>query len=253
MIATRRGTVVVVLASVLLVARTVTAQPGPTVVAVPPLAAEAKSYLDAGLALFDQGQFDEAVAQLRLAVAAQRHPDIYYALGQAERKRGDCEKALAYFRSGLGFDLSEVRREAFRIQIERCEPPRSAPVPANPTPAGTVIEPPATRVIYVPAPSRRNWLGHALTAGGVAFTITGTVIYLRARGTIDDASFDYAHFAEAQHARTSAQVGLIVGGIGSALLGAGMLRYLTFDAGNVAVTADVATPGTSYLLIHGRF
>ncbi len=225
----------------------------------PVMAPEAKRYLDAGLKLFDAGKLGEAIVQLRLALSVQRHPDILYALGQAERKHGDCDKAVPHFKAAAEFELSNVAREAVRIQIERCEPDRSPNAAAAQPQTLVVPERPAVPVSTVSIEQRDSsrssvsWLGHALTAGGVLALASGTIVYVQARSTVEDADLDYGHHRAALAARTRGHLGLAVAGTGVALIIGGVVRYLTHHDSPVDVAIDTTGPARGSLFISGSF
>jgi tetratricopeptide (TPR) repeat protein len=81
---------------------------------------EARIHLDRGLKLYQRQKYDEAIDELREGLAIDPQPDLLYALGQAERKRGHCERAIEYYRSCLALVKDASAAAALRVQIERC-------------------------------------------------------------------------------------------------------------------------------------
>lgn len=117
---------------------------------------EARVHLERGLKLYDRQRYDEAIAELRAGLAIDPQPDLLYALGQAERRRGNCQRALEYYQSCLALVKDPASVAALRVQIERCrveedenarrgreaEPPAAAATTPSP-PTGATAEPPA--------------------------------------------------------------------------------------------------------------
>ena len=84
-------------------------------------AAEAKRRLDAGNKLYLEGRYDDAVRELRAGYALDARPDFLYALGQAERKRGDCKAAVRYYQAFVDTGQSPQRTVAVLVQIDRLQ------------------------------------------------------------------------------------------------------------------------------------
>ena len=79
----------------------VAAQPAARPAAASSLKPAALVHLQAGMKLYEEEHYVEAIAELRAGLAIDPQPDILYALGQAERKRGDCKRAVEYYQSCL--------------------------------------------------------------------------------------------------------------------------------------------------------
>src|SRR5262249_53584962 len=59
----------------------------------------AQAHFDRGTALCEQGLHEQAIAELKAGHTLEPHPAFLYAMGQCERKRGDCEKASEYYKA----------------------------------------------------------------------------------------------------------------------------------------------------------
>jgi tetratricopeptide (TPR) repeat protein len=81
---------------------------------------EARVHLERGLKLYDRQRYDEAIVELRAGLAIDPQPDLLYALGQAERRRGNCKRAVDYYQSCLALVKDPASVAALRVQIERC-------------------------------------------------------------------------------------------------------------------------------------
>lgn len=175
---------------------------------------DAAAHLVRGSRLYEQGRYDDAVAELKAGYAIEPRADFLYALGQAERKRGDCKAAIGWYQRYVDSGPSSQRTVATLMQIDRCkqelasatsarppspvtppagvEPPASAPSPTPPetTPAPEQAAPPVAAAAPSRAPERtpvykRWWLwttiaGVALVGAGV-----GVGIWLAERPTFN--------------------------------------------------------------------
>ncbi|HEX9105185.1 MAG TPA: tetratricopeptide repeat protein [Polyangia bacterium] len=106
-------------------------------------AAEARRHLERGNALYQQGRYDDAIVELQAGYAIDPRPDFLYAIGQAERKRGDCKAAIRYYQSYVDTGQSPQRTVAVLVQIDRCKQELAAGTPQQPRPPGAA-EPPST-------------------------------------------------------------------------------------------------------------
>jgi hypothetical protein len=94
-------------------------------------AAEARRHLDKGNRLYLEGRYDDAIVELQAGYALEQRPDFLYALGQAERKRGDCKAAIRYYQAFVDTGQSPQRTVAVLVQIDRCKQELAA-APATP-------------------------------------------------------------------------------------------------------------------------
>jgi tetratricopeptide (TPR) repeat protein len=120
---------------------------------------EARVHLERGLKLYDRQRYDDAILELRAGLAIDPQPDLLYALGQAERRRGNCKRAVEYYQSCLALVKDPASVAALRVQIERCrveqdEDPRIAR-PSEPTapPAATPTTTATSPTPREPAPA----------------------------------------------------------------------------------------------------
>jgi hypothetical protein len=157
--------------------------------------AGARAHLERGFKLYDQHDYVGAIRELQAGQTIDPRPEFYFALGQAERKLGDCEKAVAYYQVYLDRSLTVKQRDAARAQIEACRAsmnaaePAAQPVQGDPTPtpstqlaaappAPRLAEPPPRVVVTdapAPAPTRRR-LDLVLSGSGLAAAIGGGLL-----------------------------------------------------------------------------
>ncbi len=251
---------VVVVAAVALVAAP------PAAGAEPPrtMRAEARVHYERGLRLYERRQYDDAIVELRAGLAVDPQPEILYALGQAERRRGHCDRAIEYYQSCLALVKDPVAAAAVKVQIERCNveqgdegplqlpaqaapPTPTPPTPTPPTPAAPPAAEPAPTLqapapvpapsmptIVAPPPPRARWrhdaLGLSLIGVGVAAAATGAALFGVAETRLDDAADGYQQYADARGAPTLRAVGIGGLALGGVLVVAGVVRLAVVGA-----------------------
>ena len=104
------------------------AQPAPS---EPPPAPDvvANNLLRLGLERYEHGNLIGAIEAFERGYAVEPRPEFLFALGQAHRRRGDCDRADRYFGEFLATGPSAGQADAARGQLARCEPapPRRTP------------------------------------------------------------------------------------------------------------------------------
>lgn len=107
----------------------------------------AGEWLERGLRSYAVGRYDEAIDAFQRGYEIEPRPDFLYALGQAQRMRGDCKAAAASYRAYLRTSPAERAAAPARQNLERCErelahaPPAAAP--SSPASPPTVAAPPS--------------------------------------------------------------------------------------------------------------
>lgn len=185
----------------------------------------AKSYLDAGLRLYNEGRYEAALRELRLGYALEPLPEILYTLGQSARKLGRCDEAIGYYRQYLR-SADAASAGAARFQIERCEQQvrdeKAAAAAARPAVAVEKPLPP-------PAPPRRPFyrdaLGMTLAGVGLGAALAGSGLLIGATVSVQRARSSLQQFDDAlPAAQTMRTSGIILAAGGGALLVAGVIR-----------------------------
>ena len=201
--------------------------------------AKAKEHLDAGTRFFNVQQYDKAADEYQQAYLLVPDPTYLYAVAQAQRLGGDCEKALLSYEAYLRTNPADPSKA--QTNIERCQqdlanhtvtretmiqaPIIEAPVipaPAPPTPA----EPEMTS-----APWSGDWIGHVLVGGGVLAAAGGAYFFMSGRSAISDnnGAATYDQFASAHgglgNAHTKEVIGVSAMAVGGALLVGGLIHY----------------------------
>jgi hypothetical protein len=94
----------------------------------PATAAQARAHLERGLAHFGAGEFGRAVDELRAAVLLDRRPDALFALAQAERLSGSCDRAMVLYRELLDAQPSVRRAAAIQDSMALCDESQQLPI-----------------------------------------------------------------------------------------------------------------------------
>jgi tetratricopeptide (TPR) repeat protein len=209
----------------------------------PGLKPAARARLQTGMKLYEQGHYDEAIAELREGLAIDPQPDILYALGQAERKKGDCGHAIEHYQSCLALVNDPAAAAAIKVQIERCQVSSGTrePFEVEPWPKDSATGKPATPDAAALTPtaaatatpraaaSDRSWardpLGASAVALGLGGIVAGGVLVGLAKARLDVSGDSYQQYSDAR-----GWPGVWVGGIvslsvGGALVALGIVRY----------------------------
>lgn len=211
---------------------------------------EAKAHFNKALEFYKAEDWAAAAAEFEAAYQETPSPDYLYAWGQAERKRGECRKALELFRQFVDTGPSETSLKAANTLIASCEEEieREGPVAVPPPPpagdgdgdATDQPEPEPNPRAEGPeadtgpdeqgpqTPWGRDPAGASLTAIGSVFVLTGGGLLAigGAQGSAAQDADDYGGFrAEREQSIALTVSGGVVGGVGLGLLIGGIVRY----------------------------
>jgi tetratricopeptide (TPR) repeat protein len=224
-----------------------------------PDAGEGASSLDRGLRYYDTQQYEEAAEAFRQAYMADPKPEILYALAQAYRMSGKCERAREAYQSFLRTNPDARKAEAARVNMDRCEPkpppqpPVTAPAPVAAAPAPTPKPQPVERDATGSSPWYTDPIGDVLTVGGLAGLTLAGVFHVIENGHESqmESAVTYGDY-ESSHsdANRARKITVVSGTAGGVLLVAGVVRYLTrsSDASSeVSASIDSHGGGISWL------
>ena len=114
-----------------------------------PTRPDAKKLFEKALTLYQSGDFKAAVDALGKSFKLQADPDTLFAWAQAERKLGDCAKAIELYDKLLKYDLPAENRDAVNDSRTECQAivsgaskPDDTPPPSTDTPPDTGTPPP---------------------------------------------------------------------------------------------------------------
>jgi tetratricopeptide (TPR) repeat protein len=194
-----------------------------------PAKGPADELLERGLRSYAVGRFDEAIASFQRGYEIEPRADFLYALGQAQRMKGDCRAAVASYRAYLRTEPSERAAKPARQNLERCEKELAA-TPATPPPPVDVAVQPARP----PAPPR--WRDDRAAAvlvgvGAAALAVGGALWGVGEKGARDLADATrYDQFAmrgaDADAFERERLAGIVTVAVGGALVTTAVARWI---------------------------
>jgi len=128
----------------------------------------AAPYLERGLRLYATQQYADAIGEYEAGYQIDPHPDFLYAIGQAQRLRGDCKSATEAYRAYLRTDPPTAEAARTNEQIARC---------------AAMLAPP-------PPPPRHETFGptgYVFAAGSIAALGAGALFLVAGSSRADDA------------------------------------------------------------------
>lgn len=219
----------------------------------------AKLKLDRGMKLASERKFDEAIKELRAGYALSETREFLYALGQAERLRGDCKRALVHYNAFVDTDPPADQLSAAKVQISRCEAevaaaePKPAPAPvAQPAPAPApepkaepkpepkvaAVEKP---VVTVSAPAPKPWytdaVGDVLLISGAVVAAGGATAFIAGNVAAQNSGTSLDNYAAAKGLSWAQPVGIIGMGVGAAAVVGAIIRFATMNPSTPAPAA----------------
>jgi tetratricopeptide (TPR) repeat protein len=137
-----------------------------------PASPQARAHFKLGVDHYNAGDYDAAVAELEAAIAIVDEPDFEYVLGQAERRRGRCDRAIEAYRRFLRSGPPPAEVKVAETNILRCEeaiakahpPPVEPPDATPPVPPPTPPQPPV-QPVTPPSTSSAGKVAGGVTAG----------------------------------------------------------------------------------------
>lgn len=221
----------------------------------------ADRHLERGLEHFEQERYARAIEQFQRGYAVEPRREFLFALGQAERLKGNCAGAVIYYRQFLSRNPPARQVDATWAHIGSCDKelssarelarpaPRAAPPPravaSSVQPAGAPMRP------WYRDPIGTSLLGASLVSAG-----TSLALFVSASSARDSARLapTYDDFAElADRARTRRNLGITAGLAAGALAGAAIYR-LVWGQPSGATRIEVAPgAGGATVAVGGSF
>ena len=165
--------------------------------------------------------YEHAISEALAGQAIEVRPEFSYLLGQSERMRGNCKKAIEHYQAALALVTTPSQEGVIRVQIERCEhdlakAPASAPAPDSSSIRASVV-------------SNRPWfrdpLGGVLVGVGGASLAAGLGMFGATYGAVHDSTESSSKFLDARSAEPVYAAGISLSAIGGALIVGGIIRY----------------------------
>jgi tetratricopeptide (TPR) repeat protein len=220
---------------------------------------EAQTHIDEGTKHYNVQRYDRAAEEYQAAYLLDPKPDYLYAVAQAQRLAGDCEKSVrsyrAYLRTqpaaedrakaetNLARCLDELKRREVTTQAADGEAPNALP----PTPAEAPRASPTDDKSYL--------VGHLLVGAGLVVLGGGAYLYRDGHRTIEahNSATTYDAFvttsAGVDDARRRQVLGVSALAAGGGLVISGVVFYIVrARAPETRVSAQVTSEGTMVTL-----
>jgi tetratricopeptide (TPR) repeat protein len=195
---------------------------------------QARAHYQLGLALYNDGKFEEARAEFETGFRLFPLPLFLFNAAQAARKAGDLKHALELYKQFVAADPQSRQRSEAEQQIAAIAselPPEpvadqtAAPVPeAKPAPVAAAQ--PAPTLTSAP---RRRWAhdpaGGVLLGVGIAGAVAGATLLGIGGAQMQDANSSYDSFIAARNAQSLVIAGGITLGVGALLAIGAAIRY----------------------------
>jgi tetratricopeptide (TPR) repeat protein len=193
------------------------------------------------------GKYDDAAAALEKAYAIDHKPDTLFALAQAERLGGRCKDAIPHYKQVLEKmnDLNVAK--LVQTNLSLCERERGTDQPAKP-------DGPAAPQVVTRVERHTDKLAVTLFATGTLGIGAGVGFYISSVGNADAAKTartldDNTRLND--RADTQRVIALAAGGVGLALAGYAIVRWMGGKSESSSKVAIVPGPGS--LGVFARF
>jgi tetratricopeptide (TPR) repeat protein len=213
-------------------------------VARPASADSAPDLLKRGIELYKEGKYGEAIGVLKKSYELDATPDALFALAQAERQSGDCKSAAVHYHQVLermsDFNVAKFVQQNLAL-CEKDEPPK----PVSPQPAASDAKPAPAPAPIVREVRHVDKLGAVLLAGGALGLGAAGGLYVAAsanRAGADRARTFDDHETLSDRAAVQEKAMFVAGGVGVALIGVAVVRWMR---GGSKSSTDVAVVPTS--------
>jgi hypothetical protein len=206
----------------------------------------AAEHMKRGLARYEAGDYDAAVRELEQGWLLVADPAFRYALGQAERKRGACARAIAHYNAFVESKPAEPQQRAAQLQIDRCRAELDTQAATERARAAE-----RARVVEVAVPWYRDLVGDALAGTGIVAGLVGTLVALDARSDLEHARDSYDAYDEARSASTRGAIGIVTAAAGAALVTLGVLHMALWrptERMELRIEPSPASPAASLLV-----
>jgi tetratricopeptide (TPR) repeat protein len=195
---------------------------------------------------FDLQEYAAAEDDLKQAYKLDPKPEILYALAQAQRMAGECDKAIVSYRNFLRTNPRADLAKLAQDNIDTCaaqkpkpppspSPSPSPPPPPSPSPSPSPPPPPSpspSPPVVHGTPWTSNTTGHLLVGAGVLALAGGAYLTLHAQSQLDavDSAKFYDDFItaskNASNAKTTRTIGIATTAAGAGLVIAGVITYV---------------------------
>jgi hypothetical protein len=226
--------------------------------------AAAQQHIDRASKLHVQGEFAQALDELKTAFSLDPRPELLYAMGQLHVGLGQCPQAITYYQRYLATKPAPSTANAATEAIDACKtnpppaidrPPVEEPPPDEPA-APPVAPPKPVTTAVTSRPWYGDYIADGLVGAGVIVGIVGIVQYRSAAADRDraDAATDYQSYVDlidsAHSARTTA---VVLGAVGVAAIAGGFLHYVLTDRDANSGVAIIPSQDGGFVAWTGQF
>lgn len=207
---------------------------------------------------YKAGRYDEAVDLLEKAYKLEPKPEVLFALAQAERLGGQCDKAIVHYRQLLTQTTELATAKAVQNNLVLCPGGEPPPPKPEPEPKSTPKPEPAPRIDIAQAPTKTvivrktDPLAVTLLAGGALSGGFAVGMLLRSSSTRSDAATARTlDDANALHDRADRDrlMSIVAGGIGAVAIGFAVFRLARGGESSTTEVAVTPTSGGSMMVL----
>jgi len=227
-----------------------------------PTSPEARAHLEKGNALLNNGEFEAAIAEYKAGALIENAPLFQYNIALSYRLLGKYKESIFFYErfkaraQPTGEMLDGINQLIDQMKGELESRARTQP-PTEPAPSTTTS---ATTRSTAPTSGGRDWFGVGLVSAGVVGVGVGSGMLWSAssiRGDADNTGDQRERDALYAKADTRSLTGMIVGGIGAAVVVTGVIKLVIGRGSNSNVSTMssawdvIASPTGVYAF--GRF
>jgi tetratricopeptide (TPR) repeat protein len=224
---------------------------------VAPPSDNARQHYKDGLAHYDAGEYDQAIAEFRQAWDATHSPPLLFDLAQCYRLKGDTAQAARLYHAYLSAFPEAPNRDDVEARLRELEGPL---FPARAKPVCAAVAP--AHEIDRTAGHGKKVSGLIVGASGVAMAATAVYFGLRAQDDADQIGAIVARqgkwdataralYDDGDRAQTTANVLYIAGG--AAVVSGAVLYWLGWRDAHATNLAIAPLPGGTAIALSGRF
>jgi tetratricopeptide (TPR) repeat protein len=206
-----------------------------------------------GIEAYKAGDYDKAAGLLERAYKADAKPETLFALAQAERLGGHCDKAIPHYKKLLEKTTDLSQAKLIQNNLGLCE--ASAPPPPEPAPA-SAAPPPKPEVVTKTVESHKtDKLATVMLGGGMLAIGGGVGLYVVAKRATSDARVARTlddHDRLLDRASRDRVLAFVVGGAGVALIAGAVVKWSLGGSTKTEVAVVPSAHGATFAL-SGRF
>jgi len=209
-----------------------------------------------GIDAYKAGDYDKAAGLLERAYKADAKPETLFALAQAERLGGHCDKAIPHYKKLLEKTTDLAQAKLIQNNLGLCE--ASVPPPSPERGVATTEPPPKPEVVtktVVRETHKTDKLATVMLAGGMLAIGGGVGLYVVAKRATSDARVARTleiHDSLLDRASRDRVLAFVAGGAGVALIAGAVVKWSLGASTKTEVALVPSAHGATFAL-SGRF